>query len=150
MVLVNGPLDSAPHLPVGASQGSKLELVVPFTDARGTLAAMKMAVDLARGVDARINLVAIQAVPYELELGRPPIDIGWLEARLRALASKVPIDTAVDIILCRDRQWALRQVLKPGSVVVIGGRRRWWRTKEQRLAERLRHDGHQVILARLQ
>lgn len=84
MVLVNGPLDSVAirRLPVEAGQDSKLEVVVPFTDARGTLAAMRMAVDLAWGLDARINLVALRAVPYELELGKPPIDMAWLEEQL--------------------------------------------------------------------
>ncbi len=149
---VSGPRGWAaiPYLPPRASQSSKLELVAPFTDASGTLAAMRMAAQLGRSPDARINLVALQAVPYELELTRPSIALGWLEEKLFAVASKVPIDTCVNIILCRDARWALRQVLAPHSLVVIGARRRWWRTKEQRLAERLRQDGHQVISAYLQ
>ena len=152
VLLVNGPLDSAAirHLPMEFSQGSKLAVVVPFTDASGTVAAMKMAGQLAQNLNVYINLVSFQVVPYELELTRPAIVVGWLEEHLRALASKVPVDTRVDIILCRDARWALRHGLTPHSLVVIGARHRWWWTKEQRLADKLTQDGHQVILTYLQ
>ena len=151
VLLVNGTSDAAAmrHFPVGASQDSKLEVVVPFTDASGTLAAMSVATQLAQDLDARINLLALQAVPYGLELTRPAIALGWLEERLRALAAKVAINTRVDIILCRDTRWALRQALTPHSLVVIGVKRCWWRTRDQKLAEMLRLDGHEVISAYL-
>jgi len=138
------------HLGLGASQGSKLAVIVLFTDTSGTLAAIRMAGRLSQGLDARINLVALQVAPYALELTRPAIAVEWLEEQLGALASKVPVDTRVDVILCRDARWALRQVLTPHSLVVIGARHRWWRTKEQRLADELTQDGHQVILTYLQ
>ena len=152
VLLVNGLRHSQAtrRLAARVNQGSKLEVVVPFTDASGTLAALSLAAQLGRNLDARINLVALQTVPYGLELTRPPIALEWLEERLRDLALRSPIDIHVDIILSRDGKWALRQMLKPHSLVVIGGRRRWWRTKEQRLAETLRHDGHRVISACLQ
>jgi hypothetical protein len=41
----------------------------------------------------------------------------------------------------------IRQVLKPDSVVIVGGRKRWWPTREQKLATALRRDGHRVILS---
>ena len=94
--------------------------------------------------------MASQGVPYPLELAGSPVAIDWLEETLCELASKSAVDTHVDIILSRDTQRTLRRVLRPHSLVVIGSRRRWWRTKEQRLAERLRNDGHQVIVAYLQ
>lgn len=152
VLLANGLVDSAAirQLRREVSEGSKLAVIVLYTDASGTLAAMRMAGWLSRDLDALINLVAFQVVPLELELTRPAVAVGWLEERLRALASKVPGETRVDIILCRDARWALRQVLTPHSLVVIGTRRRWWRTKEHRLAEGLQRDGHQVISAYLQ
>jgi len=152
VVVVGRALGSTPppRLGLGASQGSKLPVIVLFTDTSGTLAAIRTAGRLSQGLDARINLVALQVAPYALELTRPAIAVEWLEEQLRALASKAPMDAHVSVILCRDARWALRQVLTPHSLVVIGARRRWWRTTEQRLAERLRRDGHQVILAHLQ
>ena len=152
VLVVNELLGSraTPHLSPGVDEGSKLEIVALFTDASATLAALRMAAQLGRGLDARINLVASQGVPYPLELAGPPVAIDWLEETLCELASKSAVDTHVDIILSRDTQRTLRRVLRPHSLVVIGSRRRWWRTKEQRLAERLRNDGHQVIVAYLQ
>ena len=56
------------------------------------------------------------------------------------------VDTAIQIYLCRDRWEALFSVLKPYSLVVIGGKKRWWPTPESRLANKLRNAGHEVIL----
>jgi hypothetical protein len=52
--------------------------------------------------------------------------------------------------LCRDSSETLLAVLKPRSLVVIGGRRRWWPTREERLAKKLRGAGHEVIFAELE
>ena len=49
------------------------------------------------------------------------------------------------IYLCRDRVETLTAVLSPHSLVVIGGRKRWWPTAEKRLARKLRRAGHEVI-----
>jgi hypothetical protein len=63
------------------------------------------------------------------------------------LAGESPIKTTVHVYLCRDRVATLRAVLKPHSLVVIGGRRTWWPTSEKRLARQLRRSGHQVVFA---
>ena len=39
-----------------------------------------------------------------------------------------PVETIVRLYLCRDRFETLQAVLRPRSLVVIGGRRRWWPT----------------------
>jgi hypothetical protein len=152
VVVVSGPrgLNAIADNSPTAGQSSTLEVVVLFSGALPTLAALRMAGQLGQNLDVRVKLVTFQTVPYELELTRPTIATRWIEERLCALASKAPVEVRVDIILCRDPGWALRQVLKPDSLVVIGTRRRWWRTQGQRLAGRLRQDGHQVILAYVQ
>jgi hypothetical protein len=53
----------------------------------------------------------------------------------------------VRVYLCRDRAEVVRSVLKPHSLVVIGGNRRWWPTREKRLARQLRRSGHAVVFA---
>jgi hypothetical protein len=68
------------------------------------------------------------------------------ENRYRAIASENPVETSVHIYLCRDRLEVLRSVLKPRSLVVLGGPKRWWPTPERRLARKLRQSGHEVIL----
>lgn len=135
-----------------AEPAGDLEVDVIFTDGDGTLTALKTAGVLAHSLRARINLLAFQVVPLAFPLARPHVSIPFIEQRLLDLASQGaqgPLDTTVQLYLCRDERHALVQVLRPKSVVVIGGRKRWWPTKEQRLAEQLRQDGHQVVSAYL-
>ena len=56
------------------------------------------------------------------------------------------VDTSIQVYLCRDLTETIRQVLKPESVVVIGGQKHWWPAREEKLARALRRDGHHVIL----
>jgi hypothetical protein len=59
------------------------------------------------------------------------------------------MEIAAHIFLCRDKRRTLRLVLRPHSLVVVGGRKRWFLTPEQRLAQALKRDGHHVIFAEL-
>jgi hypothetical protein len=65
--------------------------------------------------------------------------------RLINIASESPVETTVHLYLCRWRLETLASVLKPGSVVVIGGRKRWWPTWEKSLARKLQTAGFIVI-----
>lgn len=126
-----------------------LEVNVIFTDLQPTAAAMKFAQSFARGLGARIRLLAAIAVPVQLPLHEPPVSVAFWEETLRKLASQLEADTfspTVHLYLCRDRLQALLQLLRPNSVVVIGGSRRWWPTTESRTAHALRAGGHRVIL----
>jgi len=127
---------------------TELELNVAFTDSDSTLAALRMAGNLALDVGARINLLVAHVVPFQFPLTRPPVDVAFTEQRLLDLAYKGaqgPLDTVIHFYLCRDRRQALLQALKPNSLVVIGGRKRWWPTWESKLARMLRGQGHEVI-----
>ena len=90
-------------------------------------------------------VVVPQVVPHPVPLEKPPILIEFSENRFRVLASKSPVQTSVQIYLCRDRFEALTSVLKPGSIVVLGGPKRWWPTKDEILGRRLRRAGYEVI-----
>lgn len=129
-----------------AETTSKLNVIVIFTSVDATLQALKEAGNLAHQLNGRIMLVAPQVVPYPLPLASPPVLLDWNERRLRVIADESAVETIVRIYLCRDRWQALEQALRPHSVVVVGGRKRWWPTRESRLARRLRRAGHQVIL----
>jgi hypothetical protein len=67
------------------------------------------------------------------------------ENRFRVMACECPVETSVQIYLCRDRFETLKSVLQRGSVVVVGGRKRWWPTKDERLARQLRRAGYEVL-----
>jgi hypothetical protein len=123
----------------------RLNVAVVFTSTSATLAALKEAGALADSLSARITLVVPQVVPFPLPLESPPVLLDFSEQRFQQIAADSPVETTVQIYLCRDRMETLRSVLPRRSVVVIGGRRRWWPSREQRLARQLQRAGHEVI-----
>lgn len=124
---------------------SGLNISVVFTSVDTTLAALKQAGSWANRLGAHITLVVPQVVPMPLPLDSPPVLIDWNEKHFRTIASDSPVPTAVQIYLCRDRWETLSSVLKPHSLVVVGGKKRWWPTSESRLANKLRKAGHEVV-----
>ena len=139
------PKTGYPIRPLGDEADQQLNIAVVFTSVESTLAALKEAGNLANSLGARIRLVVPQVVPYPLPLESPPVLVEFNENRFRVIASESPVETSVQIYLCRDRIDTLTSVLKPGSIVVVGGRRRWWPTKDEVLARQLRRAGHEVI-----
>jgi hypothetical protein len=140
------PDSAVPARPFPEESDSKLEITVVFTSVDATLAALKEAGNLAESLGARITLVVPQIVPYPLPLTSPPVLVDFNERRLRVIASHCRVETRVSIYLCRDALETLKSVLKPGSLVVVGTRKRWWPTPEKRLAAKLRHTGYEVVV----
>jgi hypothetical protein len=127
----------------------RLEVFVIFTDTPGTLAALQMADRLAKRLEARLRLLMPYEVPYTLPLTEPTVAVEFLEGQLRTLACQIPMEITAHLYLCRDKRRTLRVVLKPRSLIVVGGRKRWWPTPAQRLARALSKDGHHVVFAEL-
>jgi hypothetical protein len=125
--------------------GQRLNIAVVFTSVDSTLAALQEAGNLANSLGARITLVVPQIVPYPLPLESPPVLVEFNENRFRVMASASPVETSVQIYLCRDRFQTLTQVLNAGSIVVLGGRKKWWPTKDELLARQLRRAGYEVL-----
>src|SRR5262249_4048478 len=119
---------------------------VIFTDLRNTAVALSAACQLARGLGARITILAAQVVPYPLPIGEPPVTIERTEQMLGSLAESQDVETSVQALLCRDREIAIRQAVKQDSRVVVGARKRWWHAWERGLAKVLRRDGLRVLL----
>jgi hypothetical protein len=130
-----------------AEAARTLSITVIATSIESTIAALRKAGALANQLRACITLIVAQVVPYPLPLNQPPVPLDFNERRFRVLAGENPVETTIRIYLCRDRGEILREVLAPHSVVVIGGRRTWWPTKEKRLARQLHRFGHQVVFA---
>ncbi len=123
-----------------------LNISVVFTSVESTLAALKEAGTLASSLRARITLLVPQVVRYPLQLENPPVPVDFSKERLRAIASQCPVETSVHLYLCRDKIPTLISALKPRSIVVLGGRKRWWwPTRDEALARALRRAGHEVI-----
>ena len=125
---------------------SKLNISVVFTSVPATLAALRTAGSLANRLAAQITLLVPQVVPFPLPLESPPVLLDWNERRLKVIADESPVETKVNLYLCRDRFDTLNTVLKAHSIVVMGGPRGWWPTQEKKLARKLRRAGHEVIL----
>ena len=103
------------------------------------------------GFDAQYNIVEtivmMNVIPYPLSLDSPPVRRDFSERRLVEIASASPIETTVHLCMCRQRLETLIALLRPRSLLVIGGHKSWWPTKEEKLARELRRAGHEVILA---
>ena len=142
-------LPPATARPVRAPSGEsehRLDVAVVFTSAAATVLALRKAGALAESLSARITLLVPQIVPFPLPLESPPVLLHFSEQRFREIAKESPVETTVHIYLCRDRLETLKAVLAPHSLVVIGGARRWWPSREERLARQLRRAGHEVVL----
>jgi hypothetical protein len=129
---------------------SPLAATVVYTGEAGTLAALKVADDIARRLGSRTVLGIPAIVPPQYALENPLLPIDLFEQRaLRAIsASGIREDAvSVQIWLCRDRKKCLQQILRPHSLIVIGGRWHWWWRDEWKLEKWLCGHGHRVIFA---
>ena len=139
-----------PVRPDAGDREARLNISVIFTSVESTLSALNRAGALASSLGARITLLVPQVVPFPLPLESPPVLLDWNEKRFRVIADESPVDTTVQIFLCRDRLEALTSVLRASSIVVVGAAKRWWPTAEARLARKLRKAGHEVIVAEME
>jgi hypothetical protein len=136
--------DSTPYRTEAGEAVKRFVVTVVFTTAPATLLALQQANQLAKHLNARIRILVPYVVPYPL-----PIDCPQADPKFKIKALGVPtdgaIETCIDVRLCRDYGQALKQGLCPRSTVLIGGRTRWWPTREKRLAKILDLAGHHVI-----
>ena len=126
--------------------GGPLELNVLFTSPAGAMAAIHAASKLAGDLSVRIRLIVPQVVPFPLALTEPPVKSAFIAQRIQRMLQEQTVEAEVQVCLCRDKLDAPLSVLRPHSLVVIGGRRQWWPTEEARLARELRRRGHEVLL----
>jgi hypothetical protein len=128
-----------------ADSNSQLQVNVLFTTPEATRTALDKAAKLAGDLDARIRLIAPQVVPYPLQLTQPTIAPEFTSQRARALMEGANLEAEIEVCLCREALDAALLVLQPDSLVLIGGRRRFWPTAETRLAGQLRQRGLRVL-----
>lgn len=142
---VERSISSKPSGP--AQEDRQLEINVIFTTPKGTMAALKAAQELAHDLDAQTVLLVPQVVPLQFPISSPPVSIAFTQRRAYALAMDCQKDgdIRVQVYLCGDRRKCLLKVLKPQSLVLVGGKKHWWPAPEQRLVKALRADGHKVI-----
>lgn len=130
----------------GRLDSNRLTITVLFTSRESTLAALKKAAEMAHGLDAAIRILVPQIVPYPLPLESPQIDLGLNNHRLQTLFHQVTVETWVEVFLCRDLSDCLIQRIESKAIVLVGGKRRWWPTRETRLVQQLVDRGCQALL----
>lgn len=138
-----------PAIETGGNSGP-IEIVVPFTEWAVTEAVMKRAAEFAAKLNARVMLVAVHTVPYPMSFGCPARVHAQLVEQLIDLASRCPLTVNPQVVLARSYEEGFRHALKPESTVLIGTRKRLWKTSEERLAAALAHEGHRVALVHVE
>jgi hypothetical protein len=132
--------------PLRFSPGSGISVFVVFTSIDWTLKAVEKAREVAKPLGANIVVLAIQVVPFPLPLDAPPVPMEFVLRRFEEKASDLLERTKVSAYLCRDPLVALQRILNPNCLVVMCIRRKWWPTRDERLARKLRRAGYDVIL----
>ncbi len=137
------------QLGTDASNG-ELELVVPYTDPGLARAILRKAAALTAGLQARISLVAIHAVPFPADFHCATSTHAFLVDQLTHLAAECALPVNPQVVVARSRQDGFRYALQPNSTIIVGTHRRFWRTSEERLARALAADGHKVALMHIE
>ena len=120
---------------------------VVFTTWRGTRAAMRVAGLQSRSLGARIVLWYFQVVPSQFNLASPPVSTEFVARRLAAIAQEycAESEAEVHICFCTDQRHSMTRALAAESLVITGGKRRWWRSREERIATLLQSHGCRVL-----
>ena len=135
---------------LAGTAGSELEIVIPYTVARETREVLQRAASLTKGLNARISLLAVHAIPYPATFGCPGSTHAFLVERLLELSQECPLPVTAQVVLARSRDEGFQHALPPASTVLMGTRKHLWRTREERLARKLATAGHKVALIYLE
>jgi hypothetical protein len=137
-----------PTLPVDLPDSRDIRtnaVYVVYTAIDETLAALRIAGGFATALSAPLVLVHYRTVPYPLPVDSPagisPIQSEEFLERLGV--ERLEVQSRV--YLCRNDRRAIARGLTSPSLVVVGGRRRWWPTRAERWHRVLEKAGHYVI-----
>jgi len=123
-----------------------VEVIVPYSNPVLAAAALSGALDLACGLETLVTLVAVHVLPFPAPLECQEGIRHRLEANLAAIVRTTPATVRMKIVFARSRQDAFLRLLPRRSLVVVGARARWWRTREERFARMLAAAGHSVAI----
>src|SRR5262249_2252616 len=122
-----------------------LSIVVPYTTPELTRAALQHSA-VCSDLDVQVGLVDVQVVPFPCPFDEPPINKEFSEHRLHELFKETGLPGQTAVLYTRDRLEGYRRMLEPKSLVVLATKKRWWPTRERRLARALSKAGHHVLL----
>jgi hypothetical protein len=139
---------SLPDVPVpsgGASGACCFSVYVLATSEPGTRAALRAAKRYAAGLDARVVIVAPLVVPYPADVEDSEHPAAVRAEWLRRTADALGLNAHVVSVICRSYRDTPKALPREALVLVGGVARRWWRTREQRLAARLTKAGCRAL-----
>jgi hypothetical protein len=122
------------------------EVNVIFTTIEATLSALRVAATLGRACNASVRLIVPQppllSTHDDPSATGSPVESDAFRARLAR-----EIDAPVQLLVCVSRSVVevTRALLRRHSLVVIGGRRSWLPTRQERLRRALEAQGHFVV-----
>lgn len=122
-----------------------LWIVVPYTTTQLTRAALRHSA-VCSDLNVHVCLVDVQVVPFPCPLDQPPVNKEYSQNRLQALLAECTVPGHATVLYTRDWLEAFHRMLTPESLVIIPTKKRWWRTREEKLAGTLRKAGHEVLL----
>ena len=124
------------------TSGSSIHVVA--TTIPATRDALATAATLAEAIDARVHVIVALAIPSDGSLDRQSAPVQAFAKEIRQLPEAASPRVRVLPCVCR-RITDIAQLLPRQAVVIMGGRsRRWWPTREQRLAHDLEGLGYRV------
>jgi hypothetical protein len=130
---------------LGVGSESHVSVFVVFTSTKLTFNALEKAGELANNLGAKIAVVAVQIVPFPLQLDQPPVPFEFVIRQFETMAVQKLGKIHIFAYLCRDPFQAYKRILNHNSPVVIGIRKRWWPTREEKLARKLQRAGYKII-----
>ena len=136
-----------PQEPNSGEQARSLSVNVVYTGPETTITALRAADSLARNLSATVHIRAFIAVPHQLAIEFAFSSVQFLKDLLTDLVERVGTqhcEYVLHIYVCRSRIETLLSVLRPSSLVVIGGRRHLLPTIESRLSNAAVSAGHSV------
>src|SRR5262245_2796970 len=131
-----GHADGAPDLKA---------ITVLFTDLRATVSAVAVARQLGSALGVEVTVMTLQTAltPPRRDKVFAPSDEESDTLRLQLRAAGADVRFRV-VVSSRARE-ALRLMIPRRSLVVLGGRPRWWPTPASRLRRLLESQGHCVL-----
>jgi hypothetical protein len=122
-----------------------LWVVIPYTTPELTRAALRHA-GVCSDLDVHVALLDIQVVPFPCPLDQPPVNKEFSERRMQQLLYECGLPGHAAVLYARDWLEAFRKALEPKSLVILATKKRWWPTRQDKLARALAKAGHQVML----
>jgi hypothetical protein len=93
-----------------------------------------------------VSVVAVQVVPFPLPLDRPAVSPTFFAQKLKSATRGIEVGVDTRVVIARDREAAFHRAISPESLVVLATKKRWWPTRQVKLARSLASAGHSVAL----